>query len=55
MTKADADGQLLALETVSNDFRAITEIVLYTPDNAGLFSQFAGAIAMSGPLPRSLR
>jgi [protein-PII] uridylyltransferase len=33
---------------VSNDFRAVTEIVLYTPDNAGLFSQFAGAIAMSG-------
>ena len=48
MEKADAEGQLLALETMSNDFRAITEIVLYTPDNAGLFSQFAGAIAMSG-------
>jgi len=26
----------------------VTEIVLYTPDHAGLFSQFAGAIAMSG-------
>jgi [protein-PII] uridylyltransferase len=48
MARADAEGQLLALETVSNDFRAVTEIVLYTPDNAGLFSQFAGAIAMSG-------
>ena len=32
----------------TNDFRAITEIILYTPDNAGLFSQFAGAIAMAG-------
>jgi [protein-PII] uridylyltransferase len=48
MTRADLDGKLLALETISNDFRAITEIMLYTPDNAGLFSQLAGAIAMSG-------
>lgn len=48
IAEADTQGRLLALETVSNDFRAITEITLYTPDNAGLFSQFAGAIAMSG-------
>jgi [protein-PII] uridylyltransferase len=48
MTSADADGKLLALEAVSNDFRAITDITVYTPDNAGLFSQFSGAIAMSG-------
>ncbi|MDB5741654.1 MAG: metal dependent phosphohydrolase [Alphaproteobacteria bacterium] len=48
MTKADAEGQLLVLEAVSNEFRAATEIVLYTPDNAGLFSQFSGAIAMAG-------
>ncbi len=26
----------------------MTEIILYTPDHPGLFSQFAGAIAMSG-------
>ncbi len=26
----------------------MTEIVLYTPDHPGLFSQLAGAIAMSG-------
>ncbi len=48
ITKADAQGQLLTLEANSNDFRAVTEIVLYTPDHAGLFSRFAGAIAMAG-------
>ena len=48
MARADAEGQLLALEAVSNSFRAVTEIAVYTPDNAGLFSQFAGAIALSG-------
>ncbi|HVV27672.1 MAG TPA: [protein-PII] uridylyltransferase [Rhizomicrobium sp.] len=48
MAKADAEGQLLALATDTNRFRAITEIIVYTPDFAGLFSQIAGAIAMSG-------
>ena len=48
IARADKDGQLLTLEVNSNDFRAVTEIVLYTPDHAGLFSRFAGAIAMAG-------
>jgi [protein-PII] uridylyltransferase len=48
ITKADTEGQLLTLTAETNAFRAVTEIILYTPDNAGLFSQFAGAIAMSG-------
>jgi [protein-PII] uridylyltransferase len=48
MTLADAKGDLLALDATTNSFRAVTEIVLYTPDHAGLFSQLAGAIAMSG-------
>ena len=48
MARADAEGELLALDATTNSFRAITEIVLYTPDHAGLFSQLAGAIAMSG-------
>ena len=48
MTQADAEGKLLTLDSVTNDFRAITEIMLYTPDNAGLYSQFAGAIATAG-------
>jgi len=48
LAKADANGELLVLAAESNDFRAVTEILLYTPDHAGLFSQLAGAIAMSG-------
>jgi [protein-PII] uridylyltransferase len=48
IAKADAENRLLTLEAHTNEFRAVTEIILYTPDNAGLFSQFAGAIAMSG-------
>jgi len=48
IAKADAENQLLTLDAVTNNFRAITEILLYTPDNAGLFSQFAGAIATAG-------
>ncbi len=47
-TKADATGQLLTLDSTTNAFRAVSEIILYTPDNAGLFSQIAGAIAMAG-------
>jgi [protein-PII] uridylyltransferase len=48
MAEADANGQLLAMSADSNIFRAVTDITIYTPDNAGLFSQIAGAIAMSG-------
>ncbi len=48
IAKAETSGDLLCLEATTNDFRAITEVMLYTPDHAGLFSQFAGAIAMSG-------
>ncbi|HEY1630207.1 MAG TPA: [protein-PII] uridylyltransferase [Rhizomicrobium sp.] len=45
---ADAKGELLALSAESDDFRAVTEIVIYTPDHPGLFSKLAGAIAVSG-------
>ncbi len=48
MLKADAAGELLAVAAEVIPFRGVTEIALYTPDHAGLFSQFAGAIAMSG-------
>ena len=48
MAGADAQNQLLALSAVSSTFRAVTDITIYTPDNAGLFSQIAGAIAMAG-------
>jgi len=45
---ADAHGELLALSAESDDFRAVTEIVIYTPDHPGLFSKLSGAIAVSG-------
>jgi [protein-PII] uridylyltransferase len=48
MTRADASGDLTALAAESNDFRAVTEIVIYTPDHPGLFSRLAGAISLSG-------
>ena len=48
IAKADASGELLCLSAETNVFRAATEVMLYTPDHAGLFSHFAGAIAMSG-------
>ena len=48
MTEADAKGELLAMATQSNTFRAVTEVVIYTPDHPGLFSRLAGAIAVSG-------
>jgi [protein-PII] uridylyltransferase len=48
MAEADARGELLSLAAESNDFRSVTEIVLYTPDHPGLFSQLAGAVSASG-------
>ena len=48
MLKADRAGDLLTLSAEPSPFRDVTEIILYTPDHPGLFSQFAGAIAMSG-------
>jgi [protein-PII] uridylyltransferase len=48
MARADAGGDLMALTAESNDFRAVTEIVIYTPDHPGLFSKLSGAISASG-------
>jgi len=48
MNAADQKGELLALTADSSAFRAVTELVVYTPDHPGLFSQLAGAIAVSG-------
>ncbi|MGA9795045.1 MAG: [protein-PII] uridylyltransferase [Rhizomicrobium sp.] len=45
---ADAKGELLSISAQSDMFRAVTELVIYTPDHAGLFSKLAGAIAVSG-------
>jgi [protein-PII] uridylyltransferase len=48
IARAEAANEMICLEAVTNKFRAVTDIMLYTPDHPGLFSQFAGAIAMSG-------
>jgi [protein-PII] uridylyltransferase len=48
MAEADAKGELFSLAAESNDFRSVTEIVLFTPDHPGLFSQLAGAVSISG-------
>jgi [protein-PII] uridylyltransferase len=48
MTRADAAGGTTALDAESNDFRAVTEIVITAPDHPGLFSKLAGAISASG-------
>jgi [protein-PII] uridylyltransferase len=48
MSAADAKGELLAMAAQSSAFRAVTEVVIYTPDHPGLFSRLAGAIAVSG-------
>jgi [protein-PII] uridylyltransferase len=47
-SSADAKGDLLAVSAESDVFRAVTELVIYTPDHPGLFSNLAGAIAVSG-------
>jgi [protein-PII] uridylyltransferase len=48
MAGADAKGELFSLAAESNAFRSVTEIVLFTPDHPGLFSQLAGAVSISG-------
>jgi [protein-PII] uridylyltransferase len=48
MTRTGETGELVALAAESNDFRAVTEIVIATPDHPGLFSQLAGAVSVSG-------
>jgi [protein-PII] uridylyltransferase len=48
LARADAKNALLAVESVSNAFRAVSEISVYTPDHPGLFAQITGAIAASG-------
>jgi [protein-PII] uridylyltransferase len=45
---AEAKGDLLALSAEDHPARSMTEVVVHTPDHPGLFSQLAGAIAVSG-------
>jgi [protein-PII] uridylyltransferase len=45
---AEGKGDLLALSAEDQPARSVTEVVVHTPDHPGLFSQLAGAIAVSG-------
>jgi len=45
---ADARGELLAFHGEDRAERSVTEIVIHTSDQPGLFSRLAGAIAVSG-------
>jgi len=46
--KADQDDLDLHIETRVDTARDVTEVIIYAPDHAGLFSQIAGAMALSG-------
>jgi [protein-PII] uridylyltransferase len=46
--RAEADGDLLALETRVDPARASTEVTVYTADRLGIFSDLAGAFARAG-------
>ncbi|HEB79490.1 MAG TPA: [protein-PII] uridylyltransferase [Rhodospirillales bacterium] len=46
--KAEQEELALHIETRVDDFRDVTEIVIYTADDPGLFSRIAGAMALSG-------
>lgn len=43
-----ATGRPLAMDTQSDDFRAITDLMLCLPDQQGVFSRVAGALALAG-------
>jgi [protein-PII] uridylyltransferase len=47
MRAADEKNEKLAVGARSDASNTVTEIVIYTPDHAGLFSRLAGAISMS--------
>jgi [protein-PII] uridylyltransferase len=44
---AESKGELLAVSLKNIEFRSVTEVVVFTPDHPGLFSQLAGAVAVS--------
>lgn len=48
LREAEHTEQPLVMHTRSSDFLAITDIVLCTPDQQGLFSRVSGAIALAG-------
>jgi [protein-PII] uridylyltransferase len=46
--RADREQAPLTVDTKVDRARAITEVTIYTEDHPGLFSQIAGALALSG-------
>ena len=46
--EAEAGGRTLSIDTRTDRYREVTEVTVYTPDHAGLFSQIAGALAVAG-------
>jgi [protein-PII] uridylyltransferase len=48
LKKAETSRHKLVLDTKSDSFRAITDMILCTPDSHGLFSNISGAIALAG-------
>jgi [protein-PII] uridylyltransferase len=45
---AEAAGDPLSIDTRVDTWRAVTEVTVYTHDEAGLFARLAGAMALSG-------
>jgi [protein-PII] uridylyltransferase len=48
MRKADEAGKDLTIDARADKFQSVTEVMVYTSDHPGLFSRFAGAIAVAG-------
>ena len=48
MREAEVSGAPLTVEKRVDPHRSVTEVTLYTADHPGLFSQIAGALAVSG-------
>ncbi|MGH6940138.1 [protein-PII] uridylyltransferase [Hypericibacter sp.] len=46
--RAERDGEVLALDTRIDHWRAVTEVTVYTADRPGLFARLAGALALAG-------
>jgi [protein-PII] uridylyltransferase len=45
--RATRTGEQIAIDARHDAKRSVTEVVIYTPDDAGLFSRIAGAMALS--------
>jgi [protein-PII] uridylyltransferase len=45
---AEAEGRKIVIDFTTDDYRAVTHMLIYAPDHAGLFARIAGALALSG-------